>query len=663
MTYRELSQEFGIGGAYISRLAEAGIIRKSSTIMLGSLDEEEVKNIRKSCLFSMLGIAPEEYAKVKNGSADFKETLKHQIQVILDDEDNSSQAAIVLQNMRRECSDEESLDPEPYLQHIKELKYQGGIFYDINTSELSSGSKDKTRKNKGFFERLSLYKEQTEENRYQENGSGSENVDRENPGSSSEKKGTAGSVNDPEDNNNLMSKVTKGSWNENAGDDAGEKNGGSDKVSSFVSNVRTGSWNDSNREGPIDHKEDPETKAARGNTENDENESTGAEAEENAGAEQEESTGDKTEENNGSNGYANGWSPYMNRGFGASNMGAGNWHGWTAGYGSYTRPVGARERVNNGEKTCPHPVRRYIARVLDTTLVNIVGSAVLMLGFGINTSLTLTMIVYCETIFWAFSMLIEPLLLTTIGTTPGKWIMGIKVRDMKTKENLDIKKAYKRAFRLAWQGFGFMIPIYTIFKRVSSFAKCRLNDTMPWDEGIDVEITDKSNARVILCLIAIMAVNFAGEIVSKQALIPSNRGYMTSEQFYDNVAEVMKFTGYSGKMPDFIVKTEGRYVKSVTLKYTDGDYNSDRYNEMYIAFVAFAGAAEDSNGFTMMFSSPTNLMSDFYREFSGQYCGISFKNESDSPVTDATSYSNLYAALYGTQAVVPPFNQTFTLST
>ena len=83
---------------------------------------------------------------------------------------------------------------------------------------------------------------------------------------------------------------------------------------------------------------------------------------------------------------------------------------------------------------------------------------------------------------------------------------------------------------------------------------------------------------------------------------------------------------------------------------------------MYIAFVAFAGAAEDSNGFTMMFSSPTNLMGDFYREFSGQYCGISFKNESDSPVTDATSYSNLYAALYGTQAVVPPFNQTFTLS-
>ena len=144
MTYRELSQELGVNGEYMSRLADLGIVKKSAVSMLGSYDGDELKSIRKCCLFSMLGISPETYYRMLHGEADFKETIKKQVDAIIQDENNRSQAAIVLQNMKRECASEAELDPEPYLQHIKELKFQGGIFYDINSLKPTSGESKQT---------------------------------------------------------------------------------------------------------------------------------------------------------------------------------------------------------------------------------------------------------------------------------------------------------------------------------------------------------------------------------------------------------------------------------------------------------------------------------------------------------------------------------------
>ena len=343
-------------------------------------------------------------------------------------------------------------------------------------------------------------------------------------------------------------------------------------------------------------------------------------------------------------------------------MGSGNWQGWSAGYGSYAKPIGARERINNGEKTCPHPFRRFAARILDTTIMTLIGGAVLRLGFRVNVGLSLKMAAYCEIIFWLFEMMIEPLLLTTIGTTPGKFIMGIKIRDMKTKNKLDLKQAYVRALKLAWQGFGFMIPIYTVFKRAISFLRCRMDDTMPWDNGIDVELVDESPARIALVIIAVVLLNVGDELVSKQALIPENRGQITSEQFYENVVELMKYNGYVGDIPDFKLDIKSGYVKSVSLTYTSDQADKNRYDEMYLGFLAFAGASEDSNGLKLMTTSALGLLKSYYTNFTGSYGGVNLINTSDSEINDAGSYSLLYSMLYGSEATIPAFNQTFTMT-
>ena len=118
MTYRELAKELGISGSKLMYLQEAGITKGYGTAMLlGNFDDTEVRAIRQCCLFAMLGVSEKDAVALTKGDADLKPTLKKYLDDILADEKNHTQAAIVIQNIRRECQNIEELDPVPFLQH------------------------------------------------------------------------------------------------------------------------------------------------------------------------------------------------------------------------------------------------------------------------------------------------------------------------------------------------------------------------------------------------------------------------------------------------------------------------------------------------------------------------------------------------------------------
>lgn len=609
MTYRELAKELGISGSKLMYLQEAGITKGHGTAMLlGNFDDTEVRAIRQCCLFAMLGVSEKDAVALTKGDADLKPTLKKYLDDILADEKNHTQAAIVIQNIRRECTNIDELDPVPFLQHINELKASGGTFYDVNSGRLDERKNfgnDKKPGKAGLFGGLF----------------GSMMGTR--PGED-EKRGR-----DIDVSNERKTEDTAETGSTEAGSETGKAgNLGSDKSTEGSPDIgKTGCYDSTGVNA-------------------DSTETTDGEAQTSGNAQNER------------------WSPYTTHGYGDSNMGSGNWHGWSPGYGTYTTKVGPRERVNNGEKTCPHPARRFLARIVDTTIVTLIGNAILKIGFRINTGLSVQTLMYCEIIFWLFELMIEPLLLSTIGTTPGKWIMGIKVRDMKSKGKLEIKQSYIRALKLAWHGFGFMIPIFTLYKRGVSYFRCRMNDTMPWDGGIDVELDDDRQTRIALCVIAVILLNVGDEFIAKQAMLPQNRGDITYEQFRENMVEIMKYTGYTGDILDNYKVTTGSngYVSSVSISFTEDQGTADRYNQMYLAFLAFAGASEGSDGIKLMLTSVTGKMRAYYNSFEDNYCGVNIKNISDSKIMDENSYGNLYAMLYGSAPAVPGFNQTFTLT-
>ncbi|MBR5178215.1 MAG: RDD family protein [Lachnospiraceae bacterium] len=652
MTYRELSKELGLSASKLQMIEAEGLLKsRGPAALLGNFDDEDVKIIRTHCLFSMLGVSDDEAVSIIKNEIDMKATLKKHVDSILSDDSNHTQAAIVLQNIRRECSSIDELDPVPFLQHIKELKHSGGLFYDVNSGHLDdkkeSFGTQRNEKNKSFSAFLGGWMKGEESFR-----------DRYGNSKSSENNTNEIKFEDKDnfcDNRDIRENVDKngieGTQSNTERDDLGKNQEGYSNQSYFSQNTR---------DEVVNSVDSTSVKVDCGGDNNTDNSNSKKYQTDNptdsAGYDSRESTSQK------SAGYDENWSPYTDRGFGASNLGSGNWQGWSAGYGTYAKPLRARERINNGEKTCPHPFRRFAARILDTTLVTLIGGAILRLGFRVNVGISLSMVAYCEIIFWLFEMMIEPLLLTTFGTTPGKFIMGIKIRDMKTKNKLELKQAYIRALKLAWQGFGFMIPIYTVFKRVMSFMRCKVDDTMPWDNGIDVELVDEAPARIALVIIAIVLLNVGDELVSKQALIPENRGELTSEQFYENVVELMKYTGYAGDIPEFELDIKGGYVKRVTLNYTSEQTDKNRYDEMYLGFLAFAGASDNSNGITLMTTSVMNKLKSYYADFSDSYGGVNILNTSDSEIRDASNYSLLYSMLYGTEATIPAFNQTFTMS-
>ena len=608
MNYRELSKELGISSQYLSRLIELNMISDSTAPMLRSYDGEELETIRKCCLFSMLGVPLSEYAGISDGSLDFKDTLKKHVENIANDENNNSKAAIVLQNIRRDNDSLDSVNAMSYLQHIRELKAQGGIFYDVNTLKLTKTEAPVETKKQGSSFRDKLR--------------------------------AAFSWGDAEeDADDAWSRYEK--KQENKEEQRNSEYYYSSEKDLKSEELNTGSYNSTGNAQDVGKDGNVENAGTAENTGNIHN------------------TDNRQGENSGQGAYDDKWSPYLNRGFGASNMGSGNWRGWSPGYGTYSKPIGARERINNGEVTCPHPVRRFIARTLDATIVTFIGSTVLRLGFRVNVGISLKMMAYCEIIFWLFEMLLEPLLLTSIGTTPGKWIMGLRVRDSKTKQKLELKQAYIRSLKLAWHGFGLMIPIFTVFKRVMSYLRCRINDTMPWDNGIDVELVDENNVRVVLVIIAIVIMNLFDEVVSRQALIPENKGNITKDQFYTNVVELMEYTGYAGDIPEFEIEERNGYVQSVTLKYYADGPEKNRYDEMYIGFLAFAGASEESNGIRLMMTSALGRLKSYSDSFQEQYCDVTIINDSDSGIKDSNSYSLLFATLYGTQPEIPAFDQTF----
>ena len=645
MNYRELSKELGISSQYLSRLIELNMISDSTAPMLRSYDGEELEIIRKCCLFSMLGVSLSEYAGISDGSLDFKDTLKKHVESIANDESNNSKAAIVLQNIRRDNDSLDSVNALSYLQHIRELKAQGGIFYDVNTLKLSKNEAPVETKKQGssFRDKLRAafsWGDADEDaddawSRYEKKQENKEEKRNSEYYYSSEKDLKSEELNTGSYNSTGNAQdVGKDGNVEHAGN---AENIGSLENAGSAKNTESGQYFESNYN--TENGQNPDNTGNIHNTDN--------------------RQGVNPEQNPSQGAYDDKWSPYLNRGFGASNMGSGNWQGWSPGYGTYSKPIGARERINNGEVTCPHPVRRFIARTLDATIVTFIGSAVLRLGFRVNVGISLKMMAYCEIIFWLFEMLLEPLLLTSIGTTPGKWVMGLRVRDSKTKQKLELKQAYIRSLKLAWHGFGLMIPIFTVFKRVMSYLRCRINDTMPWDNGIDVELVDENNVRVVLVIIAIVITNLFDEVVSRQALIPENKGNITKDQFYTNVVELMEYTGYAGDIPEFEIEERNGYVQSVTLKYYADGPEKNRYDEMYIGFLAFAGASEGSNGIRLMMTSALGRLKSYSDSFQEQYCDVTIINNSDSGIKDSNSYSLLFATLYGTQPEIPSFDQTF----
>ena len=146
------------------------------------------------------------------------------------------------------------------------------------------------------------------------------------------------------------------------------------------------------------------------------------------------------------------------------------------------------------------PWTRYFARCIDLWLFSImVGIAA---AFFAPSILNVPEVLLTAGILFAW-IFQESILLANCGTTPGKWLFKIKVRDCGGR-NLKFSDALNRSFSVWSKGMGAGIPVFTLFTQLSSKSKLKRDGVTPWDEEGQYVVTHQRIGVIRSIVIAVI---------------------------------------------------------------------------------------------------------------------------------------------------------------
>ena len=216
-------------------------------------------------------------------------------------------------------------------------------------------------------------------------------------------------------------------------------------------------------------------------------------------------------------------------------------------------------RTGVPQSDCIQPVRcpwrRYFARMLDVTFGTLILWIILSLIFRVNVGNIGTfgnwLLTFVE---WGIWLPIEALLLSRWGTTPGKWIMGIRV-EHEDGRKLSFVEAIDRTWLVFVKGMGANIPIYSIYRLWKSYKAARdgNDDDLEWEWNTNsvqvVKERECSGWRPAVLVAAYAVVIFVASVIAVfPGYYPPCRGSeLTVEQFVKNYNAMAKFHGYGGE--------------------------------------------------------------------------------------------------------------------
>ena len=226
------------------------------------------------------------------------------------------------------------------------------------------------------------------------------------------------------------------------------------------------------------------------------------------------------------------------------------------------------------------PWQRFWARTFDLSLWGGLAGVVLAVRFRIsvvNTEPALAQ--FLEALLgWGLTLVVEPLLLCTWGTTPGKWLLGLELRDSRGGKP-GFFQALRRTWGVLWTGYGLHIPGYSLFRQYRCYKTCRENQLLDYDYEEEFLYYSKVRGRwggraaaaVVLSLLLL-----PGEVwCAFQAVVPPHRGEITAADFAENVNAVA-----DGRL---WVNEEGFRLSDQTMdvRYNGGPWEERRYGEPY----------------------------------------------------------------------------------
>ena len=150
------------------------------------------------------------------------------------------------------------------------------------------------------------------------------------------------------------------------------------------------------------------------------------------------------------------------------------------------------------------PWVRYWARMFDIYVAAIVGGIVISI-FNPDAFIepdSDQLFGFIIVFVWVF---LEALLLSTTGTTPGKWLFKIRLIPP-AGEKPDYSTALSRSFKVWWRGLGIGFPLVTFITLVVAHGKLTKNGITTWDkdDGFTVVHDRIGPLRVIVAVALFM---------------------------------------------------------------------------------------------------------------------------------------------------------------
>ncbi len=158
-----------------------------------------------------------------------------------------------------------------------------------------------------------------------------------------------------------------------------------------------------------------------------------------------------------------------------------------------------------------HPWRRFFARTVDLLssglIIFVLFSFLVGMLFPQNVDGFLNAVenpITAGIIIYLLWLPIEAVILAFTGTTPAKWVFGIRVLSH-TGNKLSYPNALKRVFLVWIQGEGLGIPLVTLFTRLFAYRRLTKTGTTLWDTSVESIVTHKKWG-VIRAIATILAV-------------------------------------------------------------------------------------------------------------------------------------------------------------
>lgn len=302
---------------------------------------------------------------------------------------------------------------------------------------------------------------------------------------------------------------------------------------------------------------------------------------------------------------------------------------------------GGQALQNDRLQPAGHPWARYFARAFDLGLYALLLMIVTRWLLRWNTPEGLAASLLFNYAKIGLMLLFEPILLRYWGTTPGKWIFGMKVRGV-NGQKLTWADAMGRTLSVFRTGMGYGVPVYQLYRAYVCYSACRERE-LAWDEENDSVILaprDRIHPARMVCFVLADVLSFALALgVVLRAELPPHRGELTLAAYTDNCNDYLKYRDLPGRVkngewdawsPDdstFFIGMESRQrteaqtdeagmVRSVTYRFSSADMLSgDALYLRDMLLYAFAVSHERRGALETMLDPVTEQMENFYTGF------------------------------------------------